>query len=261
MTAPREEPLPDHVARNRTAWDEWAPDYIANGERSWRLAPGDETWGIWELPERELRFLPDDLAGKDSIELGCGTAYVSAWLARRGARPVGIDNSAQQLATARRLQEEHGLSFPLIHGNAERVPFEDATFDLVVSEYGASIWADPYRWLPEAARLLRPGGRLIFLVNGLILMLAMPDEERAATSELLRPLRGLHRLEWSEDVSVNFHLSHGDWIDLLRENGLEVERLAELYPTEGATTDFPYVTPEWARQWPSEEVWVARKRG
>ena len=54
----------------------------------------------------------DDVAGKDTIELGCGTAYVSAWLARRGARPVGIDNSAKQLETARRLQEEHGLDFP-----------------------------------------------------------------------------------------------------------------------------------------------------
>ena len=93
----------------------------------------------------------------------------------------------------------------------------------------------------------------------LILMLAMPDDDRAATNELLRPQRGLHRLDWTEDRSVNFHLSHGDWIALLRANGLGVERLAELYPAEGATTDFPYVTPDWARQWPSEEVWVAAK--
>jgi SAM-dependent methyltransferase len=251
--------LPEHVRRNREEWDSWADDFVANGERSWALAPGDEKWGIWDLPERELRLLPDDLDGKDTLELGCGTGYVSAWLARRGARAVGIDNSERQLATARRLQAEHALEFPLIHGNAEVVPFEDASFDLVISEYGASIWADPYRWVPEAARVLRPGGRLIFLVNGLFLMLAMPDEDRVATNELLRPQRGLHRLEWAEDTSVNFHLSHGDWIDLLRANGLEVERLAELYPPEGATTDFPYVTPEWARQWPSEEVWVAAR--
>jgi SAM-dependent methyltransferase len=253
--------LPDHVRRNRVEWDAMAHEYVANGERSWRLGPGDETWGIWDLPERDLRFLPEDLAGRDTIELGCGTAYVSAWLARRGARPVGIDNSEGQLATARRLQAEHGLDFPLIHGNAETVPLPDDSFDLAISEYGASIWADPYRWVPEAARLLRPGGRLIFLVNGLFLMLAMPDEERPATNELLRPLNGLHRMEWTDDDSVNFHLSHGHWIDLLRENGFEIERLAELYPREGATTDFPYVTPEWARQWPSEEVWVARRTG
>jgi SAM-dependent methyltransferase len=260
MTATGDASLPEHVQRNRAAWDEWAPEYVDNGERSWRLAAGAEKWGIWDLPERELGFLPADLQGQDTIELGCGTAYVSAWLARRGARPIGIDNSEGQLATARRLQVEHGLEFPLFHGNAEELPFDDASFDLAISEYGASIWADPRRWVPEAARVLRPGGRLIFLVNGLILMLAMPDEERAATNELLRPLRGLHRLEWTDDPSVNFHLSHGDWIELLRANGFEIERLAELYPPEGATTDFPYVTPEWARQWPSEEVWIARKR-
>ena len=255
------EELPEHVRRNREEWDSWAQEFVANGERSWRLAPGDEKWGIWEVPERELRLFPDELAGKDTIELGCGTAYVSAWLARRGARPVGIDNSEQQLVTARRLQAEHGIEFPLIHGNAERIPFADGSFDLVISEYGASIWADPYQWVPEAARVLRPGGQLTFLVNGLLLMLAMPDEERPATNELLRPLRGLHRLEWSDDTSVNFHLSHGAWIALLRDNGFEVERLAELYPAPGATTDFPYVTPEWAAQWPSEEVWVARRTG
>lgn len=260
MTTPAEE-LPDHVRRNREEWDSWAPEYVANGEVSWRLAPGDEKWGIWEIPEAELHLLPDDLAGRDTIELGCGTGYVSAWLARRGARPVGIDNSEQQLATARRLQAEHGIEFPLLHGNAEAVPLPDASFDLAISEYGASIWADPHRWIPEAARLLRPGGRLVFLVNGLILMLAMPDTEEPATNALLRPLRGLHRMEWESDRSVNFHLAHGDWIRLLRANDFEVEDLLELYPAEGRTSDFPFVTPEWAARWPSEEVWVARKRG
>jgi SAM-dependent methyltransferase len=255
------EELPEHVRRNREQWDQWATEYVANGEVSWRLAPGDEKWGIWDLPERELRLLPDDLTGLDTIELGCGTAYVSAWLARRGAHPVGIDNSEQQLTTARRLQAQHGVEFPLLHGNAEQVPYPDASFDLAISEYGASIWADPLEWVPEAARLLRPGGRLIFLVNATLLMLAMPDEERPATTELLRPQRGLHRLEWSDDDSVNFALSHGDWIRLLRETGFEIERLAELYPAPGATTDFPYVTPEWAAQWPTEEVWIARKAG
>jgi SAM-dependent methyltransferase len=253
--------LPDHVVRNRAAWDRWATDYVANGEVSWRLAPGDEKWGTWDIPERDVDLLPDDLDGLDTIELGCGTAYVSAWLARRGARAVGIDNSEAQLATARRLQAEHGLSFPLLHGNAEHVPYPDASFDLAISEYGASIWADPYAWVPEAARLLRSGGRLIFLINSTLLMLCMPDEERPATNELVRPLRGLHRLEWTEDEGVNFALGHGDWIRLLRSSGFVVEDLRELWPAKGATTDFPYVTPEWAAQWPSEEVWIARKTG
>lgn len=254
--------LPDHVSRNRTAWDSWATEYVASGERSWALGVGEETWGIWNLPEAEVHLLPDDLAGLDTIELGCGTAYVSAWLARRGARPVGIDNSEAQLATARRLQAEHGLAFPLHHGNAEHVPYPDASFDLAISEYGASIWADPYLWIPEAARLLRPGGRLIFLVNGTILVLAMQEnDDDPATDQLQRPYFGLHRLEWPDDDSVNFYLGYGDWIRLLRANDFEVEDLVELQAPEGVTTSYPFVTSDWAHRWPSEEVWKARKRG
>jgi len=252
--------LPEHVRRNRAEWDRWAADYVANGERSWRLEPGEETWGVWGIPEASVGLLPDDLDGLDTIELGCGTGYVSAWLARRGARPVGIDNSEAQLATARRLQAEHGIEFPLIHGNAETVPLPDASFDLAISEYGASIWADPYRWIPEAARLLRPAGRLIFLVNGTLLMLCVPDTEDTADARLLRPYFGMHRFEWPDDESVEFHLGYGDWIRLLRENGFDVEDLVELRPAQDATTTYPFVTIEWARSWPSEEVWKARKR-
>jgi len=158
-------------------------------------------------------MFPDDLAGKDVIELGCGTAYVSSWLARRGARVVGIDNSEQQLTTARRLQREHGLDFPLIHGNAEAVPYPDVSFDFAISEYGACLWADPSRWVPEAARLLRPGGRLHFLVHAFLLMLCMPvEDDRAADDRLLRPAFGMYRIEWPTNDSVEFHLSHGDWI-------------------------------------------------
>src|SRR3954469_2333166 len=155
--------LPEHVARNRAAWDEWAAEYVATGERNWATA--EPTWGIWDVAESEARMLPDRLDGIEAIELGCGTAYVSAWLARRGARPVAIDNSAVQLQTARRLQRQHGIDFPLLHGNAEQLPYPDRSFDFAISEYGASIWCDPYRWIPEAARVLRPGGRLAFLSN------------------------------------------------------------------------------------------------
>jgi SAM-dependent methyltransferase len=251
--------LPEHAARNRAAWDRWAADYVETGERNW--AAEEPTWGIWDVPEAQLRMLPDDLAGRDAIELGCGTGYVSAWLARRGARPVGIDNSEAQLETARRLQRRHGLEFPLLHGNAEDIPYPDASFDLVISEYGASIWCDPYRWIPEAARLLRPGGRLVFLVNSVLLMLCASDEEDMPAGErLLRPCFGMHRIEWPGDDSVEFHLPHGQLIALLRRSGFEVEELVEVRPPEGSTTRYRFVSLEWARRWPCEEVWKARRR-
>src|SRR6266567_9136576 len=88
-----------------------------------------------------------------------------AWLAKRGARPVGVDITPVQLETARRMMRETGIEFPLIEADAAETGLPDSSFDLVLSEYGASIWVDPYRWIPEASRLVRPGGRLIFLRN------------------------------------------------------------------------------------------------
>jgi SAM-dependent methyltransferase len=251
--------LPEHVARNRAAWNELAAEFEPDGRRNW--GQEEPTWGIWSVPESQLGVLPTELGGVDAIELGCGTGYVSAWLAHRGARPVGIDNSEAQLTTARTLQQEFGIEYPLLHGNAEQVPYPDASFDLAISEYGASIWCDPYLWIPEAARLLRPGGELIFLVNSVLAVLCDPDEgeEKPIADRLRRPYFGIHRVEWDGEDTVEFHLPHGELIALLRENGLQVEELTEVRPPAGSTTRNPYVPLEWARQWPCEEVWKARK--
>jgi SAM-dependent methyltransferase len=251
--------LPEHAQRNREHWDAWAPDYAKRVADAWTRT--EPSWGIWGVPEAELRLLPDDMRSMDAIELGCGTGYVSAWMARRGARVVGIDNSAKQLETARALQRKHGLEFPLLHGNAETVPLPSASFDFAISEYGACLWCDPHAWVPEAARLLRPGGRLVFLVNSMLMSLTTPElEGRAATHELLRPAFGLHRLTWPGQTSVEFHLTHAKWIEVLRGAGFEIESLQEVRPPEGATSSWDFVTLEWARNWPSEEVWKVRKR-
>jgi SAM-dependent methyltransferase len=248
----------DHVQENRQFWDGEAARYVDAGRRCWA---GEPRWGIWGVPEAQLRLLPDDLQGRDTIELGCGTGYVSAWLSRRGARPVGIDNSPQQLATARALQAEFGIEFPLHLGNAEATPFADSSFDFAISEYGAAIWCDPYSWIPEAARLLRPGGQLVFLGNSTLMMLAQAElESEAASDRLLRPQRAMHRFTWPDTAGVEFHLSPGDWIRLLRKHGLEIEDLIEVYPPDGSTSSYPFVTLAWSQAWPCEEVWKVRKR-
>jgi SAM-dependent methyltransferase len=250
--------VPDHIRRNRAAWDVWAADYEDAGRRNWEQ--DEPSWGQWSVPESDLRMFPDSVEGLETIELGCGTGYVSGWLARRGARAIGIDNSAAQLANARRFQAEFGQRFPLIHGSAEDVPLRDGCVDLAISEYGASIWCDPYRWIPEAARLVRPGGQLVFLVNGALLMCCLPDTPNGAAGDrLLRPYLGMHRFEWSDDDSVEFHLGHGDMLRLLGRHGFLVEELIEIEIPEGSTTRHPWVTLEWARQWPCEEVWKARR--
>ena len=250
--------MDDSIARNRAHWTANAERWVEAGRRNW--ASDEPSWGIWSLPESELGLLPD-VAGADVVELGCGTAYVSAWLARRGARPIGVDPTGAQLLTAQRFQREFAIRFPLVQAAGEQVPLRSSSFDLVISEYGAAIWADPYRWIPEAARLLRVGGGLVFLGNAGLLMLCAPDnEDLPAGQSLLRPQFGMHRMEWPDTDGVEFHLPHGEMIRLLRSSGFEVVDLVEMRPHSDATSRFPYVTLDWARQWPSEEAWVARRR-
>lgn len=149
----------EFIGRNRRVWDGQADDYAAAAERQW--ATNEPSWGIFGVPESQLRMLPEALPGQRVLELGCGTAYVSAWMARRGARVTGIDLSERQLATARRLQEQHQLHFELLLGNCEQLPFADQSFDFAISEYGAAIWCRPERWLREAFRVL--AGRHVVL--------------------------------------------------------------------------------------------------
>jgi SAM-dependent methyltransferase len=251
------EDLPEYAVRNRASWTKSNEQYThEHGVRAWRQ--DEVTWGLWGIAESELEVL-SDVSGKDVIELGCGTAYFSAWLARRGARPVGVDITPAQLETARQLQRETGLEFPLLEANAENVPLADASFDLALSEYGASIWCDPYKWIPEAARLLRPGGELLFLRNSTISMLCAALDGWHET--LQRPQRGLHRLDWEDENTTEFQLGHGDLFKLLRESGFDVLDLIELYaPAEAEDAAFYHSDAEWAKKWPWEEIWKARKR-
>jgi ubiquinone/menaquinone biosynthesis C-methylase UbiE len=72
--------------------------------------------------------------------------------------------SREQLATAKRLAAVHDVgNVDWVLGNAEDVDQSDGSFDFAISEYGAAIWCDLELWLPEAFRLLRPGGQLVFL--------------------------------------------------------------------------------------------------
>lgn len=244
----------DHVAMNRRHWDEEAAAWhgpLAHGHWS----EPEPRWGLWSTPESQLKVFPDDVADLDVIELGCGTGYVSAWLARAGARPVGVDVSREQLATLRSMQQEFGIDFPLALADAEQLPYRDASFDFAISEYGASLWCDPYRWIPEAARVLKPGGRLTFLRRSPMYALCMGDDGKLG-DVLVRPLFGLRQL--GDDTSVEFHLPHGEMLRLLRSCGFVVEDLIEIQAPRSVPRDYTDVPAGWARQWPNEEIWKAR---
>ena len=246
---------PDYFVRNRAAWEKWAPGYAADGHRGWE----DEElrWGIWRAPESRFRLLDGFEHGAHVVELGCGTAAIPAALARRGFRPVGVDIARQLLDAAAELQREFGLSFPLLRANAERLHYDDATFDCVISDYGASLWCNPYRWIPEAHRLLRPGGRLIFITNSALLVTCTPQAGGPIGEQLVRDYFALGRVEFPGDGAVEFHLTHGDWVRLLHATGLDLGKPDRDTASAGVTPRFDFVSAEWARRWPSEEIWIA----
>jgi ubiquinone/menaquinone biosynthesis C-methylase UbiE len=254
--------LPDYAIRNREVWTVSNANYTAaSAHDSW--AQDAITWGRWHTPEADIKVLPN-LKGLEVIELGCGTAYFGAWLKKHGAKRVlGVDITPAQLDTAREMNQEFGLGLEFLKANAEAVPLPDASFDLAFSEYGASLWCDPDRWIPEAARLLRPRGELIFMRSTDLEMVCSSDTEHIGKA-LVRPLKGMHRLDWTDDevgASTEFHVSHSELFQVLRHAGFDVIDFRELYAPQDAVDHpyYQYVTAEWARQWPSEEIWRARK--
>jgi len=249
----------EDIAANVAAWTKKNAEYT-DGAASRAWANEEITWGQFGVPESELLVL-GEVSGLDMVELGCGTAFLSAQLAKAGARPVGVDPTPAQLASARRCMSETGIEFPLVEAPGESVPLPDESFDLALSEHGAATWADPRRWIPEAFRLLRPGGRLAFLHSTPLAYICFPEVGPIST-QLHRSYFGLGRTVWDDGSDeVEYQLGHGEWVDVLHGAGFVVERLVELQAPPEARTHGYYadMSVEWARQWPGEEIWVARK--
>ncbi|MGO8948745.1 MAG: class I SAM-dependent methyltransferase [Ktedonobacterales bacterium] len=249
-------PLTEHALKNRSMWEAQSDGYDSQHADvlSGSLAMA---WGLWRIPEAELQIL-GEVTGRDILELGCGAARWSIALAQQGAHPVGLDLSSQQLAHARRLMDEAGISFPLVEASAEAVPLPNGSFDIVFCDWGAMTFCDPYLTVPEAARLLRPGGLLAFATSTPFYFVCYDQPADVVREQLLRDYFGLHRTEWDDEV--NFDLPYGEWLRLFRLHGLIVEDLIETQPPTGATTS--YRGPQdidWARKWPMENIWRVRK--
>lgn len=252
----------DYVSINRDVWNDDAANWVDFAKERWSLECPE--WGTWGNPEAGLNLLPPDIADMDAIELGCGTGYVSGWMARRGARVTAIDISAEQLATARDRAAEHGADITFIEGNAEATGLPDAAFDFAISEYGASIWSPPDRWLPEAWRLLRPGGRLVFLGNHPLSLICSPLDGSPADRRLHRPYRDMWGADWTEveyePTGVCFNLTISSWMDLFTNVGFGVEKYRELYAPDWVSGTRAAIPADWARSYPVEQVWHLKKQ-
>lgn len=248
--------LSEHARRNRVYWDRISDDYQASHAAF--IGRAEPRWGVWQIPEAELQVL-GDVAGKDVLEFGCGAAQWSILLAQRGARPVGLDNSERQLTHARRLMTAGGVDFPLVHGSAESVPLPDGGFDIVFCDYGAMTFTDPRRSVPEAARLLRPGGLFAFSHVSPLWDLCWMQETDRVGDTLINEYFTLDRFE-DADGALTFQLPYGAWIRLFRRHGLSIEDLIETQPPADATSTYRDAQDHaWARRWPAEVIWKLRR--
>jgi SAM-dependent methyltransferase len=244
-----------HVRKNRRYWEAESERY--QREHASQLGGDAPVWGVWAIPEARLKVL-GDVRGLRVLELGCGGGQWSRWLVAAGARPVGLDLSLNQLRHASGLLGRRAGSVPLVTADAERTPFADESFDVVMCDHGAMTFADPYRTVPEAARVLRPGGLFAFSHASPIQFVCWDDSEDRVTERLAKDYFGMRK--WDEET-VDFMLPYGDWIRLFRANGLEVEDLIEPRPAANARTTYRWFAPlAWARRFPSESIWKLRKR-
>jgi SAM-dependent methyltransferase len=141
------------------------------------------------------------------------------------------------------------------------VPLPDESFDVVFCDHGAFTFADPYRIVPEAARLLRARGLLAFSHTSAVALICQnPDEDYVVEPRLHLDYFGMHKFDDGE--MVEYQLPYGEWIRLFRANGFVVEDLIEPRPEPGASSTYWSESErDWARRWPSESIWKARKTG
>lgn len=247
------------IGANRRHWNSISRGYQAEHDPQIGAAP--RLWGMFSIPDARLNAL-GDVTGKRVLELGCGAGQWSGSLAAEGAegtQVVGLDVSEGQLAAATDRMRAHGVRFPLVQGAAEQLPFAPASFDVVFCDHGGLSWAPPHLAIPQVARVLRGGGRVVFTVTSPWAEVCYDDSADRLTTQLRHDYFGLGIVA-GDSGSASYQLGYGDWIRTLREAGLLVEDLIEPRPDPGANSSYMQADPpDWARRWPAEMLWIARK--
>ena len=231
----RESEQSETARANRAWWDENADEYQA--EHGEYLGDARFLWCPEGVYEDEAGLL-GDVSGRDVLEVGCGAAQCSRWLADQGAHVAAFDLSARQLQHARRIDE--GLGRPvlrLVQAEATALPFADGSFDVACSAFGAVPFvSDSALLMREVARVLRPGGRWVFSVTHPFrwTLPDLPDDEGLVVRHSYFDRRPY--VEQGEDGAATYvehHRTLGDRIRELTAAGLVVQDLVEPeYPAE-----------------------------
>ncbi|MCW2540049.1 MAG: Methyltransferase type 11 [Frankiales bacterium] len=224
---------------NRRWWDADADNYHAEHGRF--LGVSDFVWCPEGLTEDSAALLGPaaDLAGRRVLEVGCGSAMCSRWLADRGAHPVGFDISMGMLryrppvqpGAERSAPTRPVTELPLVQADAQIMPFVTGSFDIAFSAYGAVPFvADSAAVMAEAARVLSPGGRWVFAVTHPVRW-AFPDSPGAdgltATMSYFDRRPYVEFDEADTPTYVEHHRTLGDRVRELTSAGFQLLDLIE----------------------------------
>jgi SAM-dependent methyltransferase len=248
----------------RAAWNHISPGYQAEHQISVDAAH----YGPFLPSETELRLL-GDVAGLRILELGCGGGQCSIAFARQGALVAGIDLSDEQIGFALRLAAEHGVTVDFRQGDASDLScFAAASFDVVFSAYALHYVPAIELCLAEAARVLIPGGRLVFSLDHPFREVFWDEEADEDSLVAARSYWRRSSMEWQWSGGGtwmrSFHRTMGDWVDLLHGAGLQVQRILEPEPQldKGETISWSgSYDLEMVRLIPQTVIFVASKGG
>jgi len=246
---------------NRLWWDANATDYYA--EHGAVLGDADLLWCPEGLREEDARLL-GDVRGKDVLEVGCGAAQGARWLVSQGARAVAFDVSSGQLAQARELDRRTGVAVPaLVQADAQRLPFRDGSFDVVMSAFGAIPFvSDSAGTLREVARVLRPGGRFVFSTSHPVRWAFLDDpgpDGLTAVQPYFDRTPYVEEDETGRATYVEHHRTLGDRVREIVAAGLVLEDLVEPEWPEGRTEVWGQWSPLRGALLPGTAIYVVRK--
>ncbi|WP_243653231.1 class I SAM-dependent methyltransferase [Pseudonocardia endophytica] len=248
---------------SRAWWDADADDYLDEHARD--IGETAFVWCPENLREDDAQLLgaPDELRGKRVLEVGCGSAPCSRWLAAHGARPVGLDLSSSMLRHATAANRRAGIEVPLVQAGAEHLPFADASFDVACSAFGAIPFvAEPGLVMREVARVLRPGGRFVFAVNHPVRWVFPDDPGPAGLTVGQSYFDRTPYLEVDAHGAATYvehHRTLGDRVRDVVGAGLVLEDLVEPEWPEGHERIWGQWSPLRGRLLPGTAIFVTRR--
>jgi ubiquinone/menaquinone biosynthesis C-methylase UbiE len=220
---------------------------VAEGYAKWAEGYDAEANPLVSLEEPLTLEVIGDVAGKDVLDVCCGTGRYAIRLAQAGARVSAIDASEEMSAIARGKRDELGLEVDLRLGEMACLPFDSASFDLVVCALALCHVPDLGLPIKEMARVLRPGGRLV-----------VSDFHPFCLMVGWRTL--FRRPEATYCIENHLHLVD-DYVAALRGAGLQMQELREKAIDEALLPVLSEEEVERFRGWPAALVIVAKRGG